>query len=67
MPYKYHASRRHHVPKAKYRVTNRPDHDRGLIRRGSGLTKAFWRNGSRPKDGHLAINGGLRNWRFPRR
>ena len=34
MPCKFHASRRHHVPKTRYRVTNRPDHDRGLVRRG---------------------------------
>ena len=67
MPYKFHASRRHHIPKAKYRVTNWPDHDRGLVRRGSGLTKAFWLTGTRANDGHLAVNGGLRKWRFPRR
>ena len=34
MPYKFHASRRHHIPIAQYRVTNWPDHDRGLVRRG---------------------------------
>ena len=68
MPYKFHASRRHHIPKARYRVTNWPDHDRDLVRPAisvSGLTKAFWRSGSPPNDGHLAVNGGLRKWRFP--
>ena len=34
MPYKFHASRRHHIPIAQHRVTNWPDHDRGLVRRG---------------------------------
>ena len=34
MPFKFHASRRHHIPRAKYRVMNWPDYDRGLGRRG---------------------------------
>ena len=34
MPFKFHASRRHHVPRAKYRVMNWQDYDRGLVRRG---------------------------------
>ena len=34
MPFKFHASRRHHIPRAKYRVMNWPDYDRGLVRRG---------------------------------
>ena len=33
----------------------------------SGLTKALWRTGTRVNDGHLAVNGGLRKRRFPRR
>ena len=34
MPFTFNASRRHHIPKAQYRATNWPDHDRGLVRRG---------------------------------
>ena len=34
MPFKFHASRRHHIPRAKYRVMNWPDYDRGLVWRG---------------------------------
>jgi Transposase DDE domain len=35
MPYKFNGSRRHKIPKAKYRVTNWPEYDAALIRRGS--------------------------------
>jgi transposase len=35
MPYKFNESRRHKIPKAKYRVMNRPEYDAALIRRGS--------------------------------
>jgi hypothetical protein len=35
MPYKFNASRRHKFPKAKYRVTNWPEYDAALVRRGS--------------------------------
>jgi hypothetical protein len=34
MPYKFNESRRHNVPKARYRVTNWPEYDAALIRRG---------------------------------
>jgi hypothetical protein len=34
MPFKFHEPRRHRVPKARYRVTNWPDYDRGLVGRG---------------------------------
>jgi hypothetical protein len=34
MPFKFHEARRPHIPKARYRVRNWPDHDRGLVRRG---------------------------------
>jgi hypothetical protein len=39
MPYKANADRRHKIPKARYRVTNWPEYDAALVRRGS-LT--FW-------------------------
>jgi transposase len=35
MPYKFNGCRRHKIPKAKYRVTNWPDYDAALVRRGS--------------------------------
>ncbi|MFV0296405.1 MAG: IS5 family transposase [Hyphomicrobiaceae bacterium] len=34
MPFKFHESQRHHIPKAQYRVTNWNEYDRGLVRRG---------------------------------
>ena len=35
MPYKFNESRRHKIPKVKYRVTNWPEYDVALVRRGS--------------------------------
>src|SRR3954467_14231188 len=35
MPHKYHADRRHHIPKVQYRVRNWREHEAGLRRRGS--------------------------------
>ena len=35
MPYKFNESRRHKIPKVKYRLTNWPEYDAALIRRGS--------------------------------
>lgn len=35
MPYKANADRRHKFPRAKYQVTNWPEYDAALIRRGS--------------------------------
>jgi hypothetical protein len=34
MPYKFNQARRHKIPKARYRVTNWPEYDAALIRRG---------------------------------
>jgi Transposase DDE domain len=34
MPFKFQEAQRHHIPKARYRVQNWPDYDRGLVRRG---------------------------------
>jgi hypothetical protein len=34
MPYKFNECRRHKIPTAKYRVTNWPEYDAGLVRRG---------------------------------
>ena len=35
MPYKFNESRRHKFPKARYRVTNWPEYEAALVRRGS--------------------------------
>jgi transposase len=35
MPYKFAESRRHKIPKARYRVTNWPEYDAALVQRGS--------------------------------
>src|SRR5208283_317751 len=35
VPFKYHAEHRHHIPKPRYRVTNRAEYDVALKRRGS--------------------------------
>src|SRR3712207_4441860 len=35
MPYKANEPRRHRIPRARYRVTNWPEYDRALQRRGS--------------------------------
>ena len=34
MPFKHHASRRHRIQKARYRVRNWPAYETGLQRRG---------------------------------
>ena len=34
MPFKHNASRRHHIPKARRRITNWPTYEAGLLRRG---------------------------------
>jgi hypothetical protein len=34
MPYKFNEGRRHKIPKARYRVTNWPQYDAALVRRG---------------------------------
>src|SRR5689334_1680275 len=34
MPFKFHEARRHRIPRARYRVTNWPAYDRGLVGRG---------------------------------
>jgi hypothetical protein len=35
VPFKHHAEHRHHIPRLRYRVTNRPEYDAALRRRGS--------------------------------
>src|ERR687897_1041139 len=70
MPYKANERRRHRIPRARYRVTNWPDYDRALQRRGS-LTVwvtpealAAWhppgtgRRGRSPRYADLAIETG---------
>jgi hypothetical protein len=47
MPYKFNEPRHHKIPTAKYRVTNWPDYDAALVRRGA-LT--VWRRKKGPCD-----------------
>ena len=60
MPHKYHAERRHHIPKVQYRVRNWREYEAGLRRRGS-LTVWFtddaveaWRAAARTTPGGQA-------------
>ncbi len=53
MPFKHNAARRHHIPRARYRVTNWPAYEAGLRRRGD-LT--FW-----------VEEAALAGWQAPRR
>ena len=71
MPYKFNEPRRHKIPTAKYRVTNWPDYDAALVRRGAltvWLTEeaiAAWRapatgrRGGQPIYSALAIETAL--------
>src|SRR5689334_11929685 len=71
MPHKYNESRRHKIPKARYRVTNWPEYEAALIRRGSvtvWLTEeavAAWHapatgeRGGQPVYSAIAIETGL--------
>jgi Transposase DDE domain len=71
MPYKFNEARRHKIPKAKYTVTNWPEYDAALVRRGSltvWLTEeaiggwhapATGRRGGQPVYSDLAIETGL--------
>jgi hypothetical protein len=73
MPHKYNADRRHHIPRARYKVTNWQAYEAGLRQRGS-LTIWFteeaiaaWRAAPRTTPGgqarysDLAIETSLRN------
>ena len=71
MPFKHHAEHRHHIPKPRYRVTNWPEYDAALRRRGSltvwftGDAIAAWRAepritpGGQPYYSALAITTAL--------
>ena len=71
MPYKFNEARRHKIPKAKYKVTNWPDYDAALVRRGCltvWVTEeaiAAWhapgtgKRGGQPVYSDLAIETGL--------
>lgn len=71
MPFKHNASRRHHIGKLKFKVTNWPEYEAGLRRRGS-LTLwmtpealSSWRapkrttRGGQPRYSDLAIEAAL--------
>ncbi len=57
MPFKFHEPRRHRVPKARYRVRNWAEYDRGLVSRGdvrvwiSAEALAGWKAACRTKPG----------------
>ena len=71
MPYKFNASRRHKIPKARYRVANWPGYHAALVRRGSVTiwfteeAVAAWHapatgeRGGQPVYSSLAIETGL--------
>jgi hypothetical protein len=71
MPHKFNDSRRHKIPRARHRVTNWPDHEAALVRRGSltvWLTEeamAAWHapatggRGGQPTHSATAIETGL--------
>src|SRR3954454_23400173 len=71
MPYKANAERRHKIPKARYRVTNWPEYDAALVRRGSltlwvtEAALAAWhapatgKRGGQPVYADVAIETGL--------
>jgi hypothetical protein len=68
MPYKFNQSHRHKIPKARYRVTNWPQYDAALVRRGSltvWFTVAAWHapatgeRGGQPIYSAIAIETGL--------
>ncbi len=53
MPFKFHEPRRHRIPRARHRVTNWPEYDRGLVGRGD---LRLW-----------IAEGALAAWAAPRR
>jgi hypothetical protein len=71
MPYKFNEARRHKIPTAKYKVTNWPEYEAALVRRGSltvWMTEeaiAAWhapatgKRGGQPVYSDLAIETGL--------
>jgi hypothetical protein len=54
MPYRANADRRHKIPEARYRVTNWPEYDAALVRRGS-LT--FWVTDEALAAWHAPVSG----------
>jgi hypothetical protein len=71
MPYKFNQDRRHKIPKARYRVTNWPEYDAALVRRGhltvwfTDEAVAAWHapatgeRGGQPLYSNIAIETGL--------
>ena len=70
MPYKFNEARRHKIPKSKYRVTNWPQYDTALLRRGS-LTLWFTEEavapGGRNQRASEAHNESIPPWPLRRR
>src|ERR1700722_2148551 len=60
MPYKFNESRRHKIPRARYRVTNWPEYDAALFQRGS---IAVWCNEEAVAAWHAPATGARRRGR----
>ena len=58
MPYKFNESRRHKIPKAIYRVTNRPEYD-------AALNRVQFENRSRPFRPEARGSRRVQPWRLP--
>jgi hypothetical protein len=69
VPFKHHAEHRHHIPKRRFRVTNWPEYDVALRRRGSltvwftGDAVAAWRAEPRNTAPRLGASHIIRPWR----
>src|SRR3954453_19385798 len=67
MPHKYHADRRHRIPKVPYRVRNWREYEAGLRRRGSLTIRVTedaveaWRAAARTTPGGQARYSDLEN------
>jgi hypothetical protein len=59
MPFKFHEAQRHRIPKARYRVRNWSEYDRGLVRRGD---IRVWLARSRSDDAGKMTFGGQRRF-----
>src|SRR5690242_7822038 len=57
MPYKFNESRRHKIPKPKYRITNWAEYDAALMRRGS---VTVWFTEEAVEAWHAPATGGTR-------
>src|SRR5450631_702410 len=69
MPYKFNQGRRHKIPKAKYRVTNWPEYDAALVRRGNltvWVAEEAVGHGMLRRPAGAAVNRSIPIWRSRR-